>query len=117
MCLDVTDGRAIVIGVDVHQMDGAKVAPDRDNHDVAMVNDVGAKLRLNHVDGTIDISKDTRPIFGRVEPLRVQGNPVRVDRRALDGYTILLGQGGGMSNSSPGGLLQKDDVRGLLKLL
>jgi hypothetical protein len=90
--LDVSYGRAILIRVCVHQVQWSKMASDSDNHDIAMVHNVGVKLRLNHVNCTINISKDTQSIFGWVKPFWVQGDPIWVDQGGL--YTpppILIG--------------------------
>jgi hypothetical protein len=72
-------------------MYGAEMTTYSDDHDIAMVNDVGSKLRLHHADSAVNVSKDARPIFGSVEPLREHGNPIGMDRGALYGGPALLG--------------------------
>jgi hypothetical protein len=66
------------------------MASDSDDHDIAMVHNVRAKLRLNHVNSTINVSEDTRSIFGQVKPFWVQGDPIWVDQGALTRHTVLL---------------------------
>jgi hypothetical protein len=61
------------------------VASYSNNHDIAMVHDVGAKLRLNRVNCTINVSKDMWSIFSQVEPFWVQRDPIWVDLGALTG--------------------------------
>jgi hypothetical protein len=74
--LDVSNGRAILIGVHVHQVQWSKMASDSDDHGIAMVHDVGAKLRLNRAYCMINVSKDTQLMFGQVKPFWVQGDPI-----------------------------------------
>jgi hypothetical protein len=69
-----------------------KVASDSDNHDIAMVHDVGAKLRLNQANSTVNISKDTWSTFGQVKPFWVQRDPIWVDWGTLNRHPILLSQ-------------------------
>jgi hypothetical protein len=83
------------------------MASNSDNHDIAMVHNVGAKLRLNQANGPVNISKDTWLIFGRVEPLRVERNSTWVDWGTLNRHPILLSQGSGVSHSGPRRLLEK----------
>jgi uncharacterized membrane protein YfbV (UPF0208 family) len=45
--LNVSNGRAILIQVCVHQVQWPKMASDSDNHDITMVHNVRAKLRVN----------------------------------------------------------------------
>jgi hypothetical protein len=45
--VNVSNGRAILIRVRVHQVQWPKVASDSDDHDIAMVHNVRVKLRLN----------------------------------------------------------------------
>jgi hypothetical protein len=61
-----------------------------DNHDIAMVHDVGAKLRLKCADCTINVSEDTQMIFDQVKPFWVQGDPIWVDWGALNRHPVLL---------------------------
>jgi hypothetical protein len=41
------------------------MASNSDNHDIAMVHNVGAKLRLNQANGMVNISEDMWSIFSR----------------------------------------------------
>jgi hypothetical protein len=84
-----------------------KVASDCDNHDIAMVHNVGAKLGLNQANSTINISEDTQSIFGWVKPFLVKRDPIWVDWGTLNRYSILLSQGSGVSHSGPQWLLEK----------
>jgi hypothetical protein len=72
-------------------MQWAKVASDSDNHDIAMVHNVGAKLRLNHMNRVVNVSKDMELVFGWVKPFRVQCYPIQMDWGALDRQPILFG--------------------------
>jgi hypothetical protein len=66
------------------------MASDSDNHDITMVHDVREKLRLNHANCMINISKDMWLIFGQVKPFWVQEDPIWVDLGALNRHTVLL---------------------------
>jgi hypothetical protein len=66
--LNVPNGGAILIQVHIHQMQGAKIALNSDNHDIAMVHNVRAKLRLNCA---INISKNMQSVFVQVKPFRI----------------------------------------------
>jgi hypothetical protein len=66
------------------------MASNSDNHDIAMVHNVGAKLRLNQANGTVNVSEDMRSIFGRVEPFWVKRDPIWVDQGTLNRHPILL---------------------------
>jgi hypothetical protein len=55
------------------------MASDSDNHDIAMVHNIGAKIRLNCVNCTINVREDMQSIFGWVKPFWVQGDPIWVD--------------------------------------
>jgi hypothetical protein len=72
-----------------------------------MVHNVRAKLRLNRANGMVNISKDTQSIFGWVEPLRVERDPIWVDWGTLNRHPILLSQGSGVSHGGPRQLLEK----------
>jgi hypothetical protein len=47
-------------------------ASNSDNHDIAMVHNVRAKLRLNRANGMVNISEDLRSIFSWVKPFWVK---------------------------------------------
>jgi hypothetical protein len=66
------------------------MASNSDDHDIAMVHNVGAKLRLNRANGTVNVSKDLRSIFGRVKPFWVKRDPIWVDWGTLNRHPILL---------------------------
>jgi hypothetical protein len=59
-----------------------------DDHDIAMVHNVGAKL--NRVNGMVNVSEDTRSMFGWVEPFWVKRDPIWVDWGTLNRHPILL---------------------------
>jgi hypothetical protein len=66
------------------------MASNSDNHDITMVHNVRAKLKLNRENGTVNISKDSRSIFGQVEPFRVMRDPIWVDWGTPNRLPILL---------------------------
>jgi hypothetical protein len=109
--LDVSNGRAILIRVCVHQVQWSKVASDSDNHDIAMVHNVRAKLRLNQANCMVNISKDMWSIFGRVKPFWVERDPIRVDWGTLNRHPVLLSQRSSVSHSGPWWLLEKENVK------
>jgi hypothetical protein len=66
------------------------MASNSDDHDIAVVHDVGAELRLNRANGTVNISEDTWSIFGLVEPFWEKRDPIWVDWGTLNRHPILL---------------------------
>jgi hypothetical protein len=66
------------------------MAPNSDNHDIAMVHDAGAKLRLNQANGTVNVSQDMWSIFGWVEPFWEKRDLIWVDWGTLTRHPILL---------------------------
>jgi hypothetical protein len=66
------------------------MASNGDDHDVAVVHDVGAKLRLNRANGTVNISEDTQSIFSWVKPFWEKRDPIWVNRGTLNRHPILL---------------------------
>jgi hypothetical protein len=87
------------------------MASNSDNHDVAMVHNVGAKLILDCPNCTINVSEDTQSIFRWVKPFQVQRDSIWADWGALNRHPVFLSQGSGVPHSGPWWLLEKENVK------